>query len=250
VTVGFIGAGNMAGALARGWDEPVLATDGGSGRAAALVAEVGGKALGSNAALAREADLVVLAHKRAQLAAVAEEIRGAERPVVSLLARTTLAELRELLPGTPVFRVEPNTPVAVRRGVCAFAEPDAPVDPDLRRAVHERFARVGTVVVVPEALMRVAGGCAGVGPAYWALLVEAQVDAAVRHGMPAERAAALVGETMAGSAALLRERGYDTLAVRRAVASPGGTTARGLAALERGGVRSAFADALDAVVAS
>jgi pyrroline-5-carboxylate reductase len=144
--------------------------------------------------------------------------------------------------------VEPNTPVAVRRGVCAFAEPDAPVDAGLRQAIHERFARVGTVVVVPEALMPVAGGCAGVGPAYWALLVEAQVDAAVRHGVPADRAAVLVVETMAGSAALLRERGFDTLAVRRAVTSPGGTTARGLAALERSGVRTAFADALDAVV--
>jgi pyrroline-5-carboxylate reductase len=238
----------MASALARGWGEPVLATDGGSGRAAALVAELGGEALADNAELARQADLVVLAHKPPQLEAVAEQIRGTERPVVSLLARRSLAELGALLPGTPVFRVEPNTPVAVGRGVCAFAEPDAPVDPQLRRLVHERFARVGTVVAVPERLMGVAGGCAGVGPAYWALLVEAQVDAAVRHGLAADRAAVLVGETMAGSAALLRERGYDTLAVRRAVASPGGTTARGLAALERGNVRTAFADALDAVV--
>jgi len=248
VRVGFIGAGNMAGALARGWGEPVLATDAGSGRAAALVAELGGEALPANADLARQADLVVLGHKPAQLATVAGEIRGTERPVVSLLARTPLAELRAQLPGTPVFRVEPNTPVAVRQGVCAFAEPDAPVDPELRRAIHERFARVGTVVVVPEALMGVAGGCAGVGPAYWALLVEAQVDAAVRHGMPADRAATLVNETMAGSAALLRTASYDTLAVRRAVASPGGTTARGLTALERGGVRGAFANALDAVL--
>jgi len=246
--VGFIGAGNMASALARGWGEPVLATDGGSGRAAALVAELGGEALAGNAELARRADLVVLAHKPAQLPAVAAEIRGHARVVVSLLARTTQAEVRAALPGTAVFRVEPNTPVAVRRGVCAFAEPDVAHDADLRRAVHERFARVGEVVVVPERLMRVAGGCAGVGPAYWALLVEAQVDAAVRHGMPAAQAATLVGETMAGSAALLRERDYDTLAVRRAVASPGGTTARGLAALERGGVRAAFAAALDDVV--
>jgi pyrroline-5-carboxylate reductase len=135
----------------------------------------------------------------------------------------------------------------VRRGVSAFAVPDAPVHEDLRRAVHERFARVGEVVIVPEHLMSAAGACAGVGPAYYALLVEAQVDAAVRHGLNAEQASRLVAETMAGTAEVLRGAGYDTLAVRRAVTSPGGTTARGLAALERGGVRAAFSDAMDAV---
>jgi pyrroline-5-carboxylate reductase len=88
----------------------------------------------------------------------------------------------------------------------------------------------------------------GVGPAYQALLVEAQVDAAVRHGLAPGLAGRLVAETMAGTAALLETRDYDTLAVRREVTSPGGTTARGLAALERGGVRPAFQEAFDAVV--
>jgi pyrroline-5-carboxylate reductase len=96
----------------------------------------------------------------------------------------------------------------------------------------------------------VAGATSGVGPAYWALLVEAQVDAAVRRGMPAALASVLVTETMAGAAELLRARDHDTLALRRAVASPGGTTARGLAALERGGIRTAFSDAIDDVVDS
>jgi pyrroline-5-carboxylate reductase len=250
VQIGFIGSGNMARALARGWGEPVLCTDSGSGRATALAAELGGEALASNRELAERADLVVLAHKPAQLDAVAGEIAGAAKAVVSLLARTPQSEVRRAYPDTPVFRVEPNTPVAVRRGVSAFAVADAPVDDDLRRAVHERFARVGEVVIVPEHLMSAAGACAGVGPAYFALLVEAQVDAAVRRGLGAEQASVLVAETMAGTAELLREAGYDTLALRRAVASPGGTTARGLAALERGGVRAAFHDAIDAIVDS
>jgi pyrroline-5-carboxylate reductase len=147
-----------------------------------------------------------------------------------------------------VFRIEPNTAVQLRRGVLAFAEPDAQTDEALREQVRELFARAGTVVDVPERLMTIAGACSGVGPAYWALLVEAQVDAAVKAGMPAAMAATLVTETMAGAAELLRERGGDTLGMRREVASPGGTTARGLAALERGGVRSAFAAAMDDVV--
>jgi pyrroline-5-carboxylate reductase len=250
VKIGLVGSGNMARALALGWGEPVLCTDSGSGRAQELAAQLGGEAVGSNRELADRADVVVLAHKPAQLAAVAEEIAGTAKVVVSILARTTQAEIRTAYPETPVFRVEPNTPVEVGRGVLAFAIPDAPVDEGAHDRVRELFGRLGTVVDVPEAQMRIAGATCGVGPAYWALLVEAQVDAAIRRGMPQQAASLLVAETMAGTAELLRRREYDTLALRRAVTSPGGTTARGLAALERGGVRAAFAQAMDDVVDS
>jgi pyrroline-5-carboxylate reductase len=247
--VGFIGAGNMARALARGWGDPVLCTDSGSGRARALADELGGEALASNRELAERADLVILAHKPPQLAAVASEA-GAAKAVVSLLADTAQADVRAAYPGTEVFRIEPNLPVEFGRGALAFAVPDAEHDSELRERVRALFARVGTVVDVPEALMTVAGACSGVGPAYWALLVEAQVDAAVRRGLPATVASTLVIDTMAGAAELLRARGGDTLRARREVASPGGTTARGLAALERGGVRAAFASAIDDVIGS
>ncbi len=246
--IGLIGSGNMARALALGWAEPVLCTDSGSGRAKELAALLGGEALASNRELAERADVVILAHKPAQLESVAEEIAGVPRCVVSLLARTTQAQLREAYPGIPVFRVEPNTPVEVRQGVLAFARPDAEVDEELHAELLELFGRVGTVVEVPEPLMRVAGAASGVGPAYWALLVEAQVDAAIRRGLPPQIASTLVTETMAGAAALLRARENDTLALRRGVTSPGGTTARGLAALERGGVRAAFDAAMDDAV--
>jgi pyrroline-5-carboxylate reductase len=246
--VGFIGAGNMARALARGWGDPVLCTDSGSGRAQALADELGGEAVTSNCELAERADLVILAHQPAQLAEVAWEAAGAAKAVVSLLARTSQADVRSAYPGVPVFRIEPNTAAQVRRGVFVFAEADAQEDAALRERVRELFARLGTVVDVPERLMEAAGGCSGVGPAYWSLLVEAQVDAAVRRGLPVALATALVTDTMAGSAELLRARDGDTLRLRREVASPGGTTARGLAALERGGVRAALAQAMDDVV--
>jgi pyrroline-5-carboxylate reductase len=238
----------MARALALGWGEPVLCTDSGSGRAAALAAELGGEAVASNRELAERVDIVILAHKPAQLAAVAAEIAGVAKAVVSLLAGTPQADLRAAYPDTPVLRLEPNTPAEVGRGVFALAEPDAPVDLAVLEQVRELFGRIGTVVDVPERLMEVAGACSGVGPAYFALVVEAQVDAAVRRGVPAALATTLVTETMAGTAELLSRRGGDTLGLRRAVASPGGTTARGLAALERGGVRTALAEAMDAVV--
>jgi pyrroline-5-carboxylate reductase len=246
--VGFIGSGNMARALARGWGDPVLATDAGSGRAAALAEELGGEAVSSNRELAERADVVILAHKPYQLAAVAREAAAAEpRVVVSLLARASQEEVRSAYPGSTVFRVEPNTPVEVRRGVLAFAVPDVEIPEDVHREVKELFARVGTVVDVPEHLMEAAGACSGVGPAYWALFAEAHVEAAVKHGLPAATATKLVVETMAGAAALIAARDGDTLAVRRQVTSPGGTTARGLAALERRGVRAALHAAMDDV---
>ncbi|HVL97006.1 MAG TPA: pyrroline-5-carboxylate reductase [Solirubrobacteraceae bacterium] len=241
--LGLIGAGNMASALARGWGDPVLCTDSGSGRAAALAAELGGEALPDNAELARRADVVVLAHKPAQLVEVAQEAAPQAKRVISVMGRTSLEDLRAAYPGVPVSRIEPNTPVALRQGVSALAaESD---DADMVQAL---FERVGTVVRVPERLMTIAGGVSGVGPAYLALVAEAWVDAAVRRGMPAPLAAELVTGTLAGTAALLAHAGHDTLALRRGVASPGGTTARGLAALEREGLRAAFAAAMDDVV--
>jgi pyrroline-5-carboxylate reductase len=247
--VGLIGSGNMARALARGWGDPVLCTDGGSGRAAALAAELGGEAVATNSELAERADLVVLAHKPAQLGGVAAGLESLSKPVVSLLARTSLAELREAFPAAQVFRVQPNTPVEVGRGVTVFATPDSPVDPGASAAAHELFERVGVVVDLPEHLIDAAGATSGVGPAYVALVAEAMTDAAVRRGLPAPQAATLVNECLAGTAALLAFRGYDTLAVRREVTSPGGTTSRGLAALERGGLRAAFDAAIDDAMA-
>lgn len=245
--VGLIGAGNMARALARGWSDPVLVSDAGSGRAQALADELGGDAVGSNLDVARGADLVVLCHKPAQLAAVADEIAGSARAVASVLGGTTVNALQQAYPRTPVFPFVPNTAVEVRRGVICYS-PAEGVDPELEREVVGLFARLGTVVTLPEATMDAATAVSGVGPAYQALLAEAQVDAAVRHGLSPALAAQLVTETMAGTAALMAARGYDTLTVRREVTSPGGSTARGLAALERAGIRSAFQDAIDAVV--
>ena len=203
----------------------------------------------TNKELAERADLVILAHKPAGLAEVAWEAAGAAKAVCPLFARTSQADVRSAYPGVPVFRLEPNTAVEVepRRARVRRARTCSPTAIS-DAAVKELFARLGKVVEVPERLMSVAGALSGVGPAYWALLVEAQVDAAVRRGMQAAVALDLITETMAGSAELLRARGGDTLAMRREVASPGGTTARGLAALERGGIRSAFNDAMDDVV--
>jgi pyrroline-5-carboxylate reductase len=245
--IGLIGAGNMARALARGWGEPVLCTDSGSGRAQELAAELGGEALSSNLELAERADLVVLCHKPAQVEQVASEIAGAAKSVASVVGGTPVDALRAAYDGTPVFRLMPNTAVEVRRGVICYT-PAPDVDAGIERQVIALFEQLGTVVTVEDRLLEVAAAVMSVGPAYQALVVEAQVDAAIRRGLPARLASRLAVETLAGTAQLLEARDYDTLAVRREVTSPGGTTARGLAALDRGGLRAAFHGAMDAVL--
>jgi pyrroline-5-carboxylate reductase len=248
--IGVIGAGNMARALARGWGRPLLCADPMHERARELARETGGEALAGNAEVAARADLVVLCHKPAQLESVAAEVAPHAQAVASILAATPLARLQEAYPQRPVYRFMPSLPVEVRQGavVQAASGEDAPLDAALDARVHDLFAELGTLVVLDDALVDVAMGLMSCGPAYLALVAEAQVDAGVRHGIPAAQGAALVVQTLAGTAELLRRRDYDTQAVRREVSSPGGLTARGVDALERGGLRAAFSDAMDAVL--
>jgi pyrroline-5-carboxylate reductase len=244
VQIGFIGAGNMARALARGLGEPVLVSDHGSGRAAALAAELGGRSA-TPAEVAAEADVVLLCHKPPGLADVAAEIRP--KAVASVLGSTPLAAVREAYPGVPVVRLMPNLPVEVRRGIVVLCA-EEPAERDLADRLAPLVERLGTVVDLPDHLLDAAMGVAACGTAFVTLVAEAQADSAVRHGIPAAAARELAVSGLAGAAALLEARDHDTQAVRRAVTSPGGSTARGLAALERGGVRAAFEDAMDAVV--
>jgi pyrroline-5-carboxylate reductase len=238
----------MARALARGWGQPIVCADPLTERAQALVAEVGGKALASNAEVAHQADLVVLCHKPAQLTGVAAEVAPHARAVASILAATPLQALRDAYPGKPVYRFIPSLPVEVRQGAVVQAADPAGADDELDASVSALFAELGTLVVLDDALVDVAMGLMSCAPAYVALVAEAQVDAGVRRGIPAAQGAELVVQTLSGTAELLRRRDYDTVAVRREVSSPGGLTARGVDALERGGVRAAFSDALDAVL--
>lgn len=249
--IGLIGSGNMASALARGWGDPLLCTDAFPERARALAAELGGEAVEGNGALADRAELVLLCHKPAQLEEVAAQVGGRAKGIVSILGGVPLERIRAAYApygDVPIVRVLPSTPVEVRQGVTVHAlDPDG--DQQLTARVKELFGRLGPVVSIPEPQVDVATGLMSSAPAYVALVAEAQIDAGVRYGIPADVAAQLVTATLAGTAALLEHRGYDTLAVRREVTSPGGMTARGLEALEAGGVRSAFLEAMTKMVA-
>ncbi len=234
----------MARAMARGWGVPVHCHDPLTARAEELAAETGGRAFSSNAELAAAVDLVVLCHKPPQLADVAAEVAPAAKRVASILGAVSLDALRGAYPGLPVYRFLPSTPVEVGLGVVCHVPSGAEDEDDVKAL----FARLGRLESFPESQVDAAMGLMSNAPAYMALVAEAQIEAGVRRGIPAERAAELVVQTMAGTAELLRRRDMDTLTVRREVTSPGGSTARGLAALERGGLRAAFHDAIDAVL--
>jgi pyrroline-5-carboxylate reductase len=238
MVIGFVGSGSMAAAMARGWRgeaDRMLFSDAGSGRARALADELGGETAG-NTEIAERADLVVVAVKPAKLEQVAPEL-GAAKEVVSILAAVPLARLQEAFPQARVLRLMPNVGVEVRKGVLCITGEAAP-------EVRAKLALLGHVVELGDGDFDEATAVMGCAPAYLALAVEALADAGAAAGLDAEVARELVVETTAGTAELLRIR--HPADVRKAVASPGGSTEAGLEALDREGARAAFEAAVEA----
>jgi pyrroline-5-carboxylate reductase len=195
----------------------------------------------------------VLAVKPSDIEAACTELsatglsRGPKSPVLSIAAGVTIAQLEQALPeGTPVVRSMPNTPALVGAGAAAVAGGHA-ADDDTMAWAEEILGAVGAVVRVDEGLLDAVTGLSGSGPAYVFLVVEALIEAGVLAGLPRPISATLATQTVLGAATLLVESGDAPETLRAAVTSPGGTTAAGLHALERAGVRAAF---LDAVVAA
>lgn len=245
--IGFIGAGSMASALARGLGEPALVSDPQADRAQALASALGGEVAASNRELAERADLVILCHKPAQLDEVAEQVGGAARAVASIVAATRIAQLEAAYPDTPVYRFIPNIPVEVGRGVLCYA-PGTLARRGPEHEVLALFRRGGEVVLLEEPLIEPAMAVMSCGPAFLALAAEALADAGARHGLEPLAARRLVVQTMDGSAAYLAANGFDTAALCRRVATPGGLTEKGLRVLEQEGLRRAFDAAVDLVV--
>jgi pyrroline-5-carboxylate reductase len=245
--IGLIGAGNMASALARGFGEPAIVTDVVADKAEALAKELGGEAVGSNLEVAERADVVLLCHKPAQLDDVAASTQGKAKTIVSILGGVKVADVERAYPGVPVYRFLPSIPAEVRQGVSCYA-PGEHAGDGPESEIVELFERVGVVVRVDEPLIEPAMALMSCGPAFVALVAEAMVDAGVRHGLQPADASLMAVQTLAGTAAVLDANERDTAALRRRVTSPGGSTARGLEALERAGLRAAFHDAVTAVV--
>ncbi|MET8654670.1 pyrroline-5-carboxylate reductase [Nocardia aurea] len=198
------------------------------------------------------ADLLVIAVKPGDVDTVLTQLGKADlggdkdQVLVSLAAGVPTARLEAKLPaGFPVVRVMPNTPMLVGQGMSVLA-PGRYTRPEQLALVNELLAAVGRVATVAEAQMDAVTALSGSGPAYFFLVVEAMVEGGVGLGLTREVATQLVVQTMIGSAALLDDSGQSAVELRAAVTSPAGTTAAALRELERGGLRSAFMEALHA----
>jgi pyrroline-5-carboxylate reductase len=246
--LGLIGAGNMASALARGIGEPVVVHDIDDEKARALAEELGGEAVGSNAEVAERSDVLVLCHKPKQLDEVASEVGGRAQVVVSILAATSTERIAEAYPGASIHRFIPNIPTEVRRGVLAYV-PGPRADEGPEDEILELMGRTGTVIRLDdEPLIEPAMALMACGPGFMALVAERFAAAGAAHGLDPDDAMRMVVETMGGTADYLAQHGYDGQALRTRVATPGGTTEKGLIALEEHGLGDVTRAAVDAVV--
>ena len=250
---GTIGESLIAGLLSSGWREPgeIAATGRREERLAELAERYGVETTLSNPEAVAGARLVVIAVKPQDFPVLLGEVApvlGPEQTVLSIAAAIPTAQIEEhLAPGVPVVRAMPNAPAIVHEGiagVCAGAHAD---DEHLELA-DDVLRHLGAVVRVPDRYMDAVTAVSGSGPAYFALLSEAMIEAGILLGLSREISTDLVIQTMLGTARLLRDEKMHPVELREAVTSPGGTTIQAIRELERAGVRAAFLNAIQAAM--
>lgn len=255
-TYGFIGTGNMGGAVAKA---AAKAVGGGNlflanrtpAKAEALAAELGGQAC-DNGTAARQ-DYIFLGVKPQMMAGMLLGIRpvlreraekGETFTLVTMAASLTIEKIQEMAGvEAPTVRIMPNLPVSISKGVILYtasgAEKTLP-------GLLEALAPAGMLLPVEERLIDAGSAVAGCGPAFACLFAEALADGGVACGLPRAQAQTLALQMLAGTAELLLQTGQHPAALKDAVCSPGGTTIAGVHALEKGGFRAAAFDAVKA----
>ena len=250
---GKIGESLLAGLLSSGWRKPdeIVVTGRRQERLDELAERYGVEATLSNADAVTNADFVVIAVKPQDFDVLLGEIGGllrAEQTVLSVAAAVTTAQIeRQLAASVPVLRSMPNTPATVHEGIAGLCAGAHAGDAHLT-AAQEVLEHVGRVVQVPETYMDAVTAVSGSGPAYFALLAEAMIEAGILLGLSREVSTDLVVQTMLGTAKLLRDEQMHPVELREMVTSPGGTTIRAIRELERAGVRAAFLNAIQAAM--
>ena len=252
-TIGFIGTGNMGGALAR-----AAAKDPGSRlllanrhpeKAAALASEIGGEVT-DNLSAAAQADYLFLGVKPQMLQEMLSGIREtlAARQdrfvLVSMVAGTDIAKVQELAGGAyPVIRLLPNTPAGIGEGMVLYAVSEQ-VTEEEKRFFLDFMKGAGRFSPLEERLFDAGSAVAGCGPAYVDLFLEALADGGVACGLPRDKAMAFAAQMVVGSARLFQESGKHPGALKDAVCSPGGATIQGVRVLEDKGFRGAVIEAV------
>ena len=254
--IGFIGSGNMGGAIARGIvksgvvpGKDVYLYDVLPAASAQLAGDIGGTAVDTPEELTSAAELFVLAVKpvyvKDALRACCKGLAG--KAVVSIVAGLSGAALAKQLPeGTRCLQTMPNTPAMVNEGVTALCEENTLTKEELD-FVRRMFSAIGRVYTLPARLIEAESAVAGSGPAYAAMFIEAMADGGVLLGLPRAQAMEMAAQTLIGTAKMMLESGKHPGAIKDMVCSPGGTTIEAVRALEKGAFR---ASTIEAVVAA
>ncbi len=255
---GFIGCGNMGGAIAgavakRVDPKNIFLSNRTASKAQDLAGKIGGKAV-TNEDIARDCDVIFLGVKPQMMEEVLGDIsatlskrHAGSFVLVTMAAALAIDDIRRMA-GCPckVIRIMPNTPVAIGEGVVLYAY-DSKVDKETVNEVILALKEAGECVLLPEKLIDAGSAVAGCGPAYAELFIEALADGGVACGLPRMEATLLAAKMLQGSAALNLASGETPGELKDRVCSPGGSTIQGVRVLEERGFRGA---AMDAVIAA
>ena len=243
---GFIGCGNMGGAVARAaakaqGGEKILLADTDSKKAESLAGEIGA-AVADAEKIAESCDYIILGVKPQGLEKLLKSISIPPKAVViSMAAGVELAKLSALAPGCSLIRIMPNTPVAVGKWIILYA---AKAEAEEIEGFLKLFEKAGTLIPLEERLIDAGTAVSGCGPAYVYLFIEALADGGVSCGLPREQALILAAGVAEGAAKMVLETGAHPAALKDAVCSPGGSTIEGVCALEDGAFRATAAKAV------
>lgn len=250
ITYGFIGCGNMGGAIIKGMlssgfasKEQIIATTSHKDHIATRSQALGINVTTDNAAVLSDSDVVILAIKPYQFEAVLRPIHSLAKPgqiIISLAAGVSLSYMeREFFPKQKLLRAMPNTPVQVLEGMTSLSPNQLVTDADLHLA-KTLFESCGKCEVVPESLIETVIGVSGSSPAYIYMVIEAMADAAVSDGMPRAQAYTFASQAVLGAAKMVIETGIHPGQLKDNVCSPGGTTIAAVAKLEETGLRNSI----------
>lgn len=248
--IGFIGTGNMGGALAQAVAQvpgnQVLLSNHNLAKAQTLAQLTNGTLL-SNQDLVSQADVVFLGVKPHLLASLTQELAPLAKPEtvwVSMAAGVPLASLAKYLPLNHTIRIMPNTPVAIGQGMTTYSL----TNPELAPLLEHLLAASGRFMQLPENLLDAATALAGCGPAFVYQMIEALTDAGIEQGLKPSDAQTLVAQTLLGTAQMTLQSDKHPAQLRQEVTSPGGSTIAGVVSLEKYGFRAALMEATKAAV--
>ena len=253
IKIGFIGSGNMGGALATAVSKVgyrVCIYDKDEAKAAALSEKIGAKLMKSANDVIFQCTFVFLGVKPQMLGELANEIRplldemGQSAPVlISMAAGTSIAKLEELFGDRFIIRIMPNTPVSVGKGMTLWCANEK-VFKAQTDTFEDMMSQSGKLDRIDEKLIDAASAVSGCGPAFVYMFIEALADGGVLCGLPRDKAMTYAAQTLAGASAYLMESGEHPGKLKDNVCSPAGTTIEGVRTLEANGFRSAATEAV------